>query len=819
MFKRLAVFCAVLLVAGFVLAAAVGMGTYFYFASDLPRITSLRDYRPATITEIYADNGKIIGQFYLEKRKIIPIEEIPEQLKKAFIASEDARFYEHQGLDFMGIMRALIKNISAGRVVQGGSTITQQVTKSLLLSPERKLKRKIKEAILAYRIEKYLSKDEILFLYLNQIYLGHGAYGVEIASQTYFGKKTRDLTLAEMTLIAGLPKAPNRYSPLTNPELAARRQRYVLGQMVKEGYISAAESREALASPVEIRQHREPFIKAPYFTEHIRRYLEKEYGYDLLYREGLQVYSTVNLDFQQAARDAIIKGLGALDRRQGYRGPLQIVSPDDFATFEQQLADEHRSLPVAAGQQMKALVKQVDDQQQNVMLSLGGLDAVMALKDCSWARRPAPDGALFPGATIKSPSAAFVPGDVVLVEIIAVADGAAAGNGAAVAVRLVQEPLVQGALVALDVQTGMVRSMVGGKSFAESEFNRAIQSRRSPGSAFKPIIYAAGLDHGLTPASIFLDSPIIYQDSEEWDQVWKPRNYEQKFYGPTSLRQALIHSRNLVTIKVLQKTGIPRVINYASKLGITSPLNADLTLALGSSGVSLMELTRAYGVFANGGRLEGPVYIKRIENRDGEILEDNEPFWGLGGDDGANAMLQGAASSASEPRKQVISPQTAYLMTSMMESVVQQGTGRRARVLKRPLAGKTGTTNDYYDAWFLGYAPQLVTGVWVGFDDLKPLGKHETGSRAACPIWVDFMREALKEFPKTTFPVPPGIVFAKIDQKTGLLATPETEQESFECFREGTEPKEFSRPISAHQLEEQLFQDFPEENSPPLPPQ
>ena len=791
------------------MTAATAIGVYFYFASDLPRITSLRDYRPATITEIYADGGELIGQYYLEKRKIISVEEIPDLLKKAFIASEDSRFYEHQGLDFPGIMRALIKNIAARRVVQGGSTITQQVTKSLLLSPERKLRRKIKEAILAYRIEKYLSKDEILFLYLNQIYLGHGAYGVEIASRTYFGKKTRELNLAEMTLLAGLPKAPNRYSPVSHPERAARRQRYVLGRMAAEGYISDAEAEAAVATPIHIDTPLDPFSLTPYFTEHVRRYLEKKYGYDKLYREGLQVYTTVDVSDQQAAREAIDAGLRELDKRQGYRGPLETLTPDKFADFEKQLEEENgHGSTLTIDQRVKALVKRVDDEHLQVTVSLGQVSAIMLPGDYKWAKRPAADGTIFPRAKVKNkkPSETFQPGDVVWARISSMTQS---GPAAGIRLQLDQEPLVQGALVALDPQSGMVRALVGGKSYEESEFNRAIQSRRSPGSAFKPIIYAAGLDHGLTPASIFLDNPIIYQNNDDWDQVWKPRNYEQKFYGPTSLRQALVHSRNLVTIKVLRKIGISYVINYAKKLGITSPLNADLTLALGSSGVSLMELTRAYAVFDNGGRLVGPIYVKRIENRDGEILENNEPLWGLSVTGAVGEPDSVAGEQGSAFGKQVISPQTAYLMTSMMESVVQQGTGRRARVLKRPLAGKTGTTNDYYDAWFLGYSPQLVAGVWVGFDDLKPLGKHETGSRAACPIWIGFMRQALKGFPKSTFPVPAGIVFAKIDEKTGLLATPQTEQVIFECFKEGSEPKEFTRSISPHQLEENLFQDFP----------
>jgi penicillin-binding protein 1A len=416
----------------------------------------------------------------------------------------------------------------------------------------------------------------------------------------------------------------------------------------------------------------------------------------------------------------------------------------------------------------------------------------------SWARRPKADGSLYANAQIKKPSQALAVGDVVLVEVLKV-------KGKVVPeleVALTEEPTAQSALVCLDPHNGMVKAMVGGRDFKASEFNRAIQSRRSPGSAFKPIIYACGLDNGLTPASIFLDTPIVYKEGgEDWSAAWKPHNYEQKFYGPTTMRQALIHSRNLVTIKMLKRIGIRRVIGYAQKLGITSPLNADLTLALGSSGVSLMELTTAYGVFAGQGRLVKPIFIKRVEDRHGRILEERE----------GTGTVVGLELSSLVPleTKPVISPQTAYLMTSMLCDVVKRGTGRKvARAFKnRPLAGKTGTTNDYIDAWFMGYSPQIVTGVWVGFDELKTLGRHETGARAACPIWIEFMRTALAQLPPDSFPVPPGIVFANIDEKSGLLATLESKKTLFECFKEGTAPTESARPLTSDELEERLFQE------------
>lgn len=798
MFKKIIkIFLVLIILSG--LAGVLGVvGIFWYYSRDLPRITSLKDYHPNTITEVYADDGRLIGRFGLEKRKVIPVEEIPDLLKKAFIASEDSRFYEHQGLDFLGISRAMLKNIRAGRIVQGGSTITQQVTKSLLLSPERKYKRKIREAILAYRIEKYLSKDEILFIYLNQIYLGHGMYGVEMAAQRYFGKKARDLNLAEMTIIAGMPKAPSRLSPIAYPKRSAARQRYVLGQMLEQKFITREQLRQALLTEVKLADKVDFADQTPHYTEHVRRYLEDKYGYDRLYKDGLQVYTGVRIEWQQAARKGIDKGLRELAQRRGFRGPLEHFA--EAAAREQWLAAqaEARSAaaPPAAGDYGQALVTAVDDQAGQVELDLGGQPASLALKDMSWAKRPAEDGSRFPGARITKPSEALAVGDVVAVRIKKISGEVVAE----VEVELVENPEAQAALLSLDPETGLVRTMVGGRNFSASEFNRAIQSRRSPGSAFKPIIYAAGLDNGLTPASIFLDSPIVYKDSgEDWSAAWKPRNYEQKFYGPTTVRQALIHSRNLVTIKMLRRIGIQNVIDYAARLGIESQLSPDLTLALGSSGVSLMELTRAYAVFANHGRRVRPIFVKRVEDRYGEILEERE---------NASVLDAELVSLLPPPAEPVISEQTAYLMTSMLADVVKRGTGRRAdRALQRPLAGKTGTTNDYYDAWFMGYAPQLVTGVWVGFDELQPLGRHETGARAACPIWIDFMRVALDEFPKSEFEVPAGIVFANIDEETGMLAVPESRKTFFECFKEGTQPTEYSQPVSPEELEERLFLD------------
>jgi penicillin-binding protein 1A len=547
----------------------------------------------------------------------------------------------------VSIIRAFFKNILAGRIVQGGSTITQQVTKYFLLSPERSLSRKIKEAILAYRVENELSKENILFLYLNQIYLGHGAYGVESAAQSYFGKHVEDLSLAEATMLAGLPRAPSKYSPFVNSKGAKERQAYVLKRMLKEGYITDKQFKQALTTPLTFNtEENKQILKAPYFTEHIRRYIEEKYGSDALYKEGLLVYTSLNLDMQNAAQVSLESGLMDLERRHKYQGYRQ-------------------------------------------------------------------------------------------------------------------SSRLQGALMCMDPDTGYVRAMVGGKDFKKSEFNRAIQAKRQGGSAFKPIIYAAALDKGYTPATILVDSPISYDNLIE-GEPWQPKNFDGEFRGPITFREALAKSINVVAVKILGDLGIDYVARYASMLGITSPLNMDLTMALGSSSVSLLELTRAYAVFAAQGRIVEPIFVTKVVDQNGMVLEENKP-----------------------QVEEVISPQTAYIMTNLLKGVVQNGTGSKAQALGRPCAGKTGTTNDYVDAWFIGYTPEIVTGVWVGFDEgNRPLGENETGSQAALPIWIQFMKEALKNKEILDFPVPEGIVFVNIDSKTGLPATPNSTGIIPESFKE-----------------------------------
>lgn len=752
------------------------VGIYFYLCEDLPQISSLSDYRPPIITTVFSDNNRKIAEFYKERRIVVPLSNIPQVMIDAFISAEDARFLKHKGIDFFSIVRAFLKNIEAGTIVQGGSTITQQVTKSFFLTPERNYSRKIKEAILAYRIDKTFTKKEILFLYLNQIYLGHGAYGVEAASENYFGKPVKELNLSECSILAGLPQAPSRYSPFRYPEKAKQRQIYVLNRMVAEGYITNIQATEAINAKLDIKPRRNWFIKeAPFYTEHIRRYIEKKYGPDTLYREGLKIYTAVNIDMQKTARAEIEKGLKSLDKRQGYRGPLNHIAMEEIEEFSQEIQNELDKDPVTQGKIVTGIVISIDNINNTATVRMGNAQGIIKIADMRWARKP--DTAVpYYECRIEHPGNVLKIGDIILSKI----KGKAADSDIW-ELALEQKPDVQAALLCIENETGLVKAMIGGMDFRESQFNRATQSRRQPGSAFKPIIYAAALDKGYTPASMIIDSPIVFQDTER-DFTWKPKNYGEKFYGPTLFRDALAKSRNVVTIKILMDIGIDYIIDYAGKLGITSKLSRDLSLALGSSGVSLLEMVKTYSVFANSGYLVEPVFITKIIDRDGNIIEEIKP-----------------------EKKKVIDENTAYIMTSLLESVIKHGTGRRVRALNRPAAGKTGTTNNLHDAWFVGYTPRYITGTWVGFDDVNCLGKSETGSRAASPIWLGFMKKILKNKPVGVFNVPEGVVFSKIDAETGLLPSSESKKTIFECFKDGTVPTEYTKKLGSITEPEQFY--------------
>lgn len=744
---------------GFLACAILGVttvaGVIWHFSQDLPSLDLLQSYQPSLVTTVYSDDRQPIGQFFIERRILTPLADIPKTLTQAVIATEDVRFFEHPGLDYVGILRAAWTNVRhGGRKVEGASTITQQLARSLFLSSERSYDRKVRELILAYKMEAVSSKEQILETYLNQIYFGQGSYGVASAAQSYFGKDITQLTLAESAFLAGLPKSPSRFSPFTAYERAKKRQEHVLSRMEEAGFITAAE-REAAAAEV-LNFHRpgsEHF--APYFVEYVRQLLVAKYGETMVYKGGLQVYTTLNLEMQKAAETAFLAGVRELDKREGWRGPRRTV---DVGTLSAP-APSSTEQSLKPGDMSEGIVLKVG--KDHYVVQVGSVIGKLVFDDMAWAKRllKGPDPAV---DFVVNPSLKQIlkPGDVIEVGVKKVAkDG--------VQFVLEQTPIVEGGLIAIDPRSGAIRAMVGGYDFSRSEYNRAVQAHRQPGSAFKPVIYATAMSQGMSPATQILDAPVVYEQEEE-DKTWKPENYGRKFHGMVSLRDALAHSHNLATVRLLDKVGIRNVIEFARTVGVTSPLPADLSLGLGSSSVGLMELTSVYGVFLNKGSKVEPFAIKVAKDNTGKTLEVVEP----------------------EPHE-VIAKETAYLITNMMEDVVQKGTGQAAKVLDRPIAGKTGTTNDYINAWFIGGTPNLVTGVYVGFDDRRSLGESETGARAALPIWIAFMKEALNQLPVVPFEIPDGVTFVKVDSSTGLL---ESEQEgedqkgTVELFTKGSEP-------------------------------
>ncbi len=768
-------------VLGLLLAIIVPVGAYLYISKSLPHVDTLADYRPPIITRVLSDEGEVIAELFEERRIVVPVSRMPKQLIQAFVAAEDSNFFKHKGIDIVSILRAAVRNIEAGGIVQGGSTITQQVAKSLLLTPERKFKRKFKEAILAYRMEKRLSKEEILYLYLNQIFLGHGAYGVQAAAENYFDKDVQDLTLAECSMLAGMPKAPSRYSPYSHYERAKERQEYVLGRMVSEGFITQDEANQAKTQELVIRPRINQHINdAAYFTEQVRRYLEETYGDELLYRGGLEVHTSMNLKMQLAAQAAVQANLRDHDKRHGYHGPLATLSEDEEVAFLQQQVETFAAAPPQVEDIVEGVISGTDGQSLSVRIA--DREGRIALASAKWAGPPQVVKRNSEATGNATAQATRLPlGAKVQVRIIAMP------KKAPWQLTLEEEPEAQGALLAMDPHSGQIKVMVGGYDFRTSQFNRVLQARRLPGSAMKPLIYAAALDKGYTPATVILDTPLIFKERLETGEIkeWKPKNYSKRFYGPVPLRTALAKSYNVITIKILEDIGVRYAANYARKLGIDSHLDEDLTLGLGSSALTPMELARSYAVLANGGVRVVPTYIDKILDRDGKVIESNDPADFPEGPQAGQKLI-------GQSRSRVISAETAYLTTNLMESVVQQGTGWRAKALKRPVAGKTGTTNDLKDAWFIGYVQQLLAVAWVGYDQERPLGRGETGSQAAAPAWVAFMEKATEELPVEQFPVPDSIEFRPIDPLTGLLAPEDSQDIAIEAFAPNTAPVRYA---------------------------
>lgn len=719
-------------VGGFALA---GWILLLYF--QLPDLSNLRDYAPGSITRIYDADGDLIGEYYSERRVYVPIDRMPPHLIDALLAVEDTRFYEHVGIDPVRIAGAMVKNLKRGGLSEGGSTITQQLARTLFLSREKKFSRKIKEAMIALRMERLLTKDEILELYLNEIFLGNGAYGVQAAAQGYFGKDVEELTLPEAAFIAGLPQAPSRYTPYKDPQAAKQRQGVVLRRMVDAGVIDWNLYQEAYAADLTFKRPTRAARDAPYFLEEVRKHLASEYGTEAVYQGGLSVYTTLDASMQEAAERAVKDGLRALDKRQGWRGPIGARSEEELEQLESKAPSARIHTELETGPIYEGVVLSVANDRLEVMVE-GHLGTIEA-GDMAWARRRLTGPDVVKDVRVSrgfEPEKYLKRGDVIHVGVKSVDPPR---------FTLEQIPRAQAALVALDPFTGEIRAMVGGYDFNVSQFNRAMAAKRQSGSAFKPIVYAAAFEEGYSPASVVMDTPLVFHDTEN-NTVWKPENYEERFHGAVSLRDALVHSRNIASIKLLQEIGPGAARRFARRVGITSELSRDLSLVLGVSSVDVLEMTRAYAVFASGGMLTEPYFIRRVVDRNGTLQEATEPH-----------------------TERVISEETSYLITNVLEDVVHSGTGRRARVLRRHVGGKTGTTNDFTDAWFIGNSPNLSLGVWVGMDDHTTLGKKETGARAALPIWIEFMQAALKELPDVPFNIPKGIVYAQVDPKTGML--------------------------------------------------
>jgi penicillin-binding protein 1A len=767
-----------------ILAVAGGIGVIYLlseYGSDLPDYNQLANYDPPTVTRVHAGDGRILAEFAIEKRVFVPIEVIPKRVVNAFISAEDQNFYDHHGVDFVAIARAAVTNIF--NMIQdkrpvGASTITQQVAKNFLLSNELKIERKIREAILAFRIERAFTKERILELYLSKIYLGFGSYGVAAASLNYFDKSLDELTLAEAAYLAALPKAPNNYHPINRPEAAVARRDWVIGRMLDDGLIDQYQAEQAWAEPLTVKQHGETLVaQADYFAEEVRRELVKLYGEDKLYQGGLSVRTTLDPRLQVIADTVLREGLMAYDRRHGWRGPIRRV---DLTA-----GDWHELLaplepPAGARAWRLALVLEVGEEGAQVGLKDDSVGQI-PFAELAWARPWKKDQEV--GREPKRPADVLSAGDVILVEPVTQDAEGQAYPEASFALR--QIPEIDGGLVAIDPHTGRVLAMSGGWSFERSQFNRATQAYRQPGSAFKPIVYLAALDSGLTPATIILDAPYVV-DQGEGEGKWKPDNYSGRFYGPTLMRVGIEKSRNLMTVRLAEKIGMRPIIEYAGRLGVVDHLRPELAMALGAGETTLLRLTTAYAMLVNGGRRITPTLIDRVQGEDGDTVfrHDKRDCPGCL----AESWQGQAVPELPDEREQVANPQQAYQIVSMLEGVVRRGTGRRVAAVGKPLAGKTGTTNESQDTWFIGFTPDLAVGVFAGFDNPRTLGPKETGSSVAAPVFRDFMAAALEDRPAIPFRIPPGIRLVRMNLDTGQPAKPGDRNVIREAFTQDTVP-------------------------------
>ena len=768
----------------------ISASAYLYLSPSLPSVESLRDARLQTPLRVYTRDGLLMAEFGEQRRTPLGFDDIPPHLVRAFMAAEDDRFYIHPGVDPVGLMRAVAELISTGRIQSGGSTITMQVAKNFFLSHERVFSRKFNEILLALQIEKQLKKNDILELYLNKIYLGHRAYGVEAAAQVYYGKPIDELNLAQLAMIAGLPKAPSRYNPINDPERALVRRDWILGRMRDLGYITPDDYLLAVNEPVTARFHGARIeLQAPYVAEMVRQEMVELYGSEA-YTEGFKVFTTVDSKYQEAANAAVIQGLMDYNERHGYKGPITNLFEDDPEGDWQETINRSR----AAGILLPAMVTKVDGQQAFIGLR-NAKSAVIEWDNLQWAKPWLSVNSF--GHNPKEASDVLKAGDHIWVRIMP--DGR---------YRLAQEPEAQSALVSMDPEDGGILALVGGFNFYDSMYNRATQAVRQAGSSFKPFIYASAIDNGMTAATIINDAPVVFAD-DQLEDSWRPNNDNMKFNGPMRLREGLYRSRNLVSIRVLRETGINNTINFLKRLGFRSEsFNRDLSISLGNVSMTPLELTTGYAVFANGGYQIQPYLIDRLELEDQQLFKANPavvcrncedepkpekaveepPIIAL--EDGMMEPLVDAFEPEEKNHaKEVLSPQVSYIVNDILNDVIWKGTGRRARVLERhDIGGKTGTTNDSKDVWFVGYSPDVLTSVWVGMDDHTTLGRWEYGANVALPVWIDYMKVALDGKPENKQPQPDGIVTLRISPETGRLARQGDPNAIFEIFRKEHAP-------------------------------
>jgi penicillin-binding protein 1A len=766
----------------FVVGVAAAAGLLWHYSKSLPDYSQLQDYEPAVMTRVHASDGSLLAEYARERRLYLPIQAVPKGVLNAFVAAEDKSFYEHGGIDFSGIARATllyVQQYGSGRRPQGASTITQQVAKNMLLTNEVSFARKIKEALLAMKIERAFSKERILELYLNEIYLGMGAYGVAAASLLYFDKSVHELSIAEAAYLAALPKAPNNYHPFRQRERALERRNYVIDRMAEDGYVTAQDAAKAKKEPLKVtpRPTGAHIFAAEYFAEEVRRYIYDNYTEKKLYEGGLSVRTTLDPKMQVLARKVLVDGFVNFDERQGWRGAISKL--DMTSDWGVKLADV-KALSDIAPWRLAVVIEAGDGSAQIGFQPPrepgGGVSkernvGMVMLDGVKWAK---PTSGPLKGKVPTKVSQVLEAGDVVYVEPIAGKDGQ---------FRLRQVPEVSGAIVAMDPQTGRVLAMVGGFSYDQSQFNRATQALRQPGSSFKPLVYAAALDNGYTPSTVVMDAPL---EIDTGSGIWAPENYSRKFYGPSTLRFGIELSRNVMTVRLAQDVGMPMIGEYAKRFGVYDSMPPYLSFALGAGETTLLRMVGAYAMFDNGGRKIQPTLIDRIQDRYGRTVykHDARECRGCGADKWANQN----EPTLVDKRERVIDPMTAYQITSMMEGVVQRGTATVVKEVGKPIAGKTGTTNDEKDAWFIGFSPDLVVGVYLGYDKPRHLGRDATGGVLAAPIVRDFMKVALADKPAVPFRVPAGIKLIQIDAKSGMRAGSGAGRVITEAFKPGTAP-------------------------------